>query len=240
MKSNYLWPQTSWRLQIWLQIPWNKSASHSSAYRGHLWLQSSFSWHLFRSFGPFSPFIIRKTKNLTSLRSATWKKLVRTFRFSFPLASTASCRIARPAAWKWTGVSAFQDFFAQRCAIVSCHRAIALHPNRVATFGDDLLYFLSPVETMNLEHLRTGWSGIKLTGLAVPRSYRAPGTNDQPHTFQQLRVPSDFLWLTVPKGNGNTEKNCTAHYISVGTNGRNLKSSNTAKSNPPALSFESS
>ena len=48
------------------------------------------------------------------------------------------------------------EFVAPPCAIVSRHRVIALHQNRVATFGDDLVYFLSPVETMNLEHLRTG------------------------------------------------------------------------------------
>jgi hypothetical protein len=52
--------------------------------------------------------------------------------------------------------SAIQKFVVPRCAVVSRHRVIALHQNRVATFGDDLVYFLGPVETMNLEHLRTG------------------------------------------------------------------------------------
>jgi hypothetical protein len=36
----------------------------------------------------------------------------------------------------------------------------------------------------------------------VPRSFWVADTNDQPHTFQQLHVSPDFLWLAVPKGNG--------------------------------------
>ena len=137
------------------------------------------------------------------------EKWLRTFRFSFPLAWTASSRIARSPARKW-GVSAIQNFVAPSCAIVSRHRVIVLHQNRVATFGDDLVYFLSPVETMNLEHLRTGWSGINLTGLRrsaahlsttsrLPRLFMAGCLERQWLHGQELHSSLHFSWHEWPQ-----------------------------------------